>query len=268
MNKEKLYTIYKATNIVNSKSYIGFTQNFQNRIKNHKKASENYAFNSDNKSAFYEAIIKYGWDNFSWEILYQSKHLNHAKNEMEPFFILEYNSYCGFKNSNGYNLTLGGDGSNGRKCKKSTKQKLKKWSKSHYENPENRERQRQFAIDWWDSLTETEKNIHAQKSRHEVPWNKGKRGEYNFSDKTRKKISESKMGHPSYERTEIILDKLRKNRKGKGTGKNNAMAKEENRRKVGLSKIGRKKYINPISLEKKYCIPGTQPEGFVIIKKS
>jgi hypothetical protein len=29
---------------------------------------------------------------------------------MEPFFIKEYNSYTGIKNSNGYNLTLGGEG--------------------------------------------------------------------------------------------------------------------------------------------------------------
>jgi len=262
----KIYTIYKATNNINNKVYIGFTQNFKKRIASHKIGSRNYS-NKERKSSFYEAILKYGWNNFSWEIIYQSKELFHTKNEMEPFFIIEYNSYCGFDKSNGYNLTLGGEGSTGRICEEKTKQKLKELMSEKYNTPEIKERQRRFAIDWWNCLSESEKISHAEKSRHEIPWNKGKSGEFRHSKETKEKMSKSQMGHSSYERTEEILNKFRLSRKGKGTGKNNSMAKEENRKKVSESKIGKKLYINPITLERKYYFPGNDPEGFVIIKR-
>jgi len=94
-----IYSIYKATNIVNEKVYIGYTSNFEARKKKHKKTSEKSTIR------FYEAIRKYGWDNFEWEIIYQSRDMDHCKNVMENYFIQMYDSY-----KNGYNSTLGGDG--------------------------------------------------------------------------------------------------------------------------------------------------------------
>lgn len=103
---QKIYSIYRATNNINGKPYIGYTGNFECRLKSHRKNVE-----KGTKSVFYNAIRKYGWDSFIWEIIYQSKDKNHTKQEMEGFFIEEYNTHIA--NGCGYNMTCGGDGSNG-----------------------------------------------------------------------------------------------------------------------------------------------------------
>ena len=108
-----IYSIYKATNTINGKVYIGFDSNWPNRQNEHK-----YLLNTRNQK-FYYALRKYGWDNFIWEVIYQSYDGKLCLNIMEPFFIKEYNSF-----ESGYNLTLGGEGSLGRKTKESTKQKI------------------------------------------------------------------------------------------------------------------------------------------------
>lgn len=108
----KTYTIYKATNIVNNKVYIGFTENWPQRINGH-NYDRRYG-NADNK-AFYNAIKKHGWDNFAWEAIYQSHDEEHTLKVMEPYFITEYRSWVGFKDCNGYNVTMGGEGATGYK---------------------------------------------------------------------------------------------------------------------------------------------------------
>lgn len=93
--------IYKATNVINGKSYIGYTKNFLKRKSVHKKnaADQNINF------YFYQAIRKHGWDNFKWEIIYESWDEKHCLIVMEPFFISEYNTF----GENGYNMTRGGE---------------------------------------------------------------------------------------------------------------------------------------------------------------
>jgi group I intron endonuclease len=116
-----IYSIYKVTNLVNGKIYIGYDSNWPTRISQHfgtyKKA----------KYIFYKAIMKYGWDNFSWECIYQSKDEHHTKNMMESFFIEQYRSYVGFDDCKGYNMTLGGDGTSGYKYTEEQKENKKKY---------------------------------------------------------------------------------------------------------------------------------------------
>lgn len=57
------------------------------------------------KTKFYNALVKHKWENFTWEVIYQSLELDYTKNIMESYFITEYDSY-----NNGYNSTKGGDG--------------------------------------------------------------------------------------------------------------------------------------------------------------
>jgi len=104
-----IYSIYKATNIVNGKVYIGFAKNVNNRKHRHK----HFALTKGVSNYFYTVIRKYGWNNFQWEIIYQSKDRLHTLNVMENFFIVEYKTYIGYKDCRGYNMTLGGDGSLG-----------------------------------------------------------------------------------------------------------------------------------------------------------
>lgn len=96
------FVIYKATNLVNGKSYIGFTSRWPRRKLEHLKCAT-----KNSKFHFHKAIRKYGQDNFEWIILYNSNDLDFCKNIMEGYFIKIFNTI-----ENGYNLTLGGDSIN------------------------------------------------------------------------------------------------------------------------------------------------------------
>lgn len=88
--------IYKITNKVNGKSYIGqtrYTIEFRWRQHLHKK---------DN-TYFHNAIRKYGADNFIVEKLEECD--IEDLNEKEIYYIAKYNTFKA-----GYNLTIGGDG--------------------------------------------------------------------------------------------------------------------------------------------------------------
>jgi len=122
-----IYTIYKSVNTKTGKVYIGFDSNWPNRVRIHKSASKNQDYK------FYRAIRKYGWDNFEWSVIYQSKDKQHTLKEMESYFINEYNSM-----KNGYNSTLGGDGTFGHKVSDKTKKLISESNKvSKPQTPEH-----------------------------------------------------------------------------------------------------------------------------------
>jgi group I intron endonuclease len=108
-----IYSIYKIVNQINGKVYIGFDSNWPKRKYSHK-----YHIKNRNQH-IYHAFRKHGWENFVWEVIYQSTDGYHCLNEMEPYFIKEYNSYY-----TGYNETLGGEGTLGRTAKEQTKNKI------------------------------------------------------------------------------------------------------------------------------------------------
>lgn len=99
-----IYSVYRITNIINNKVYIGYTSlPVGKRFSNHWRDANNRS-----NSFLHKSMIKHGIGSFVIECLYQSRDKNHIKSEMENYFILEYNSF--FKYGNGYNMTLGGDG--------------------------------------------------------------------------------------------------------------------------------------------------------------
>lgn len=92
--------IYKITNQINNKSYIGKTENVNpNRRWSQHKAEAQKERNSER--ALYKAINKYGIANFSFEIIEETN----EPEKREIYFIALYDTY-----HNGYNETLGGDG--------------------------------------------------------------------------------------------------------------------------------------------------------------
>lgn len=94
--------IYKITNKINNKCYIGQSVNIETRWKHHK----NNCFNKNEHiydCHFYRSLRKYGIENFKFEII---EKCNQDKlNDREMYWISYYDSY-----KNGYNSTLGGDG--------------------------------------------------------------------------------------------------------------------------------------------------------------
>ena len=99
--------IYKITNLVNHKVYIGKTQlSIEERFKEHVRDSRR---EREEKRPLYDAMNKYGIENFVIELI-EDNISDEDINNKEQFYIKQYNSYIGFENSNGYNATLGGDG--------------------------------------------------------------------------------------------------------------------------------------------------------------
>lgn len=96
-NKEDDYKIYMHRNKINGKIYIGQTkQKPENRWRN----GEGYK----KSPYFYNAIRKYGWDNFEHIILIENLDRDNA-NILEEKLIKEYNTT---DDKYGYNLSSGG----------------------------------------------------------------------------------------------------------------------------------------------------------------
>ena len=106
--------IYKLTNMINNKIYIGKSNNLYKRISNYKYASHN--------QVICYAIKKYGWENFDVEILQDYDNTdNNTLLALETAFIDYFNSTD--KNI-GYNICLFSNDRTGIKVSKETKLKL------------------------------------------------------------------------------------------------------------------------------------------------
>ena len=103
----KIYTIYKATNLVNGKCYVGFDSNWPRRKRDHKSLAK-----LSRKYPFHKAIRKYGWESFHWEIIYRHWDMDYCLNIMEPLLIETLQAHI---SKHGYNVTNGGEGNNGYK---------------------------------------------------------------------------------------------------------------------------------------------------------
>ena len=96
--------IYKITNTINNKCYIGKSSNIEERWKYHKKR---YNDIKEYNKPLYRAFRKYGINNFLFEIIELiNNDYKKLSDEREKYWIKYYNSY----GSTGYNGTEGGDG--------------------------------------------------------------------------------------------------------------------------------------------------------------
>ena len=108
--------IYKATNKINDKCYIGKTVR---TLVERKAGHESYAKNMLSNSVFHKAIRKYGSEKFEWEVIESCK-TEDDLNLAEEWYIKKFKSYV----NDGYNLTYGGEGSIGRITSNETKLKI------------------------------------------------------------------------------------------------------------------------------------------------
>lgn len=116
--------IYKYTNIINNKVYIGQSVNIEKRERDHFYAHKNINAR-DYNSKFHQALRKYGYENFKFEVLTvidKDAMTGKLLDELEIYYINLYNSY-----KMGYNATIGGSNfsSNGFKGEKNGRAKLK-----------------------------------------------------------------------------------------------------------------------------------------------
>jgi group I intron endonuclease len=119
MNPIAIYTI---TNSTNNKKYVGITSNIQKRWHDHSKA-DGFC------TALHRAIKKYGKDNFIFEHIADAFNWENAC-KLEQQLIKDFNT----KSPNGYNLTLGGDGTLG--FKHTEEEKKRRSERCPTRNPE------------------------------------------------------------------------------------------------------------------------------------
>lgn len=95
--------IYKITNLINNKCYIGQTiKTAEERWKEHQAHAFGSHPNDQNKT-LYQAIRKYGIENFSFEVIQDNIDTFEKLDKAEIYWIDYYNSFV-----KGYNETFGG----------------------------------------------------------------------------------------------------------------------------------------------------------------
>lgn len=95
--------IYKITNLINNKVYIGQSKNIERRKYRHFRNYNDNIASATYNNHLYSAMRKYGKENFLFEIIEEC--LPEQLNEKEKFFIHLYDSSNIEK---GYNKTKGG----------------------------------------------------------------------------------------------------------------------------------------------------------------
>jgi len=111
--------VYKITNLLNNKIYIGKTSDYKKRWYKHIYTSKK----DIKKSLIHKAIKKYGIDNFKFEILEENLIQDELTNREIYYISLYKTNVKKYGNKYGYNLTDGGEGISGYKY--TTKQKEK-----------------------------------------------------------------------------------------------------------------------------------------------
>ncbi len=220
--------IYKATNKLNGKCYIGKTIQ---KLNIRKKAHIYNALNNIYSTYFYNALKKYGSEKFNWKVLENNIPENELNNK-EIFYINKQNSF-----NDGYNMTKGGDYSPMRYAKirekitgenhwmcitgghsEETKKKISNSIKKLYEN-DNSYRER-VSI----KTKEAMKNLDIRKKISET--HKGK----SLSDEHKNALSKSLLGH---EVTKETRKKISQSSIGKKMSK-------ESRERMSKAHIGKK----------------------------
>lgn len=101
--------IYKITNLINNKVYIGQSIDIKQRWYNHLHHHQRFK-----DLPLYRAFKKYGITNFTFNIIEECNIQD--LDEREKYWIQYYNSY-----NNGYNMTTGGQGTHNTEIKLSAK---------------------------------------------------------------------------------------------------------------------------------------------------
>ena len=239
---ERKWCVYCHTNKLNNKKYIGITS--ESDPKNRWKNGYGYKPDKGNNQnvAFWNAIQKYGWENFDHEILADNLTEDKAK-ELEKYYIKYYETFIGFHKKRcdrkGYNSTLGGDGTCGLsgELHPNYGTHLTEWQKQriseHNSVPVCEYNKDGKLIKEWKS----EKDIcdcygvdyktlwEIMHGKRVLSW-KGKIFRYKgeqFDKYRTEKLDMSGEKHPMYGRkhTKESINKIKNNRKGKAKGANN-----------------------------------------------
>ena len=194
MVKQRWGCLYRLTNMVNGRVYIGKSVNFKMRMYTHK--------NSKTTTYLSRAIQKYGWENFEKEIIIDDVP-EEDLNKLETSYIAVENTMA----PAGYNLTKGGDGCSGYKHTEETMRKMHdgRYGSVFYEKQYKK----------WRAVTNRPEQKHiglyfTKKKAESALKHYNETGEHMDSDRTRQKKgngSISKRG--KRDRAQIGINKIR-----------------------------------------------------------
>lgn len=129
----KICGIYKITNLVNNKVYIGQSIDVESRFYAHLYMLRNKVhYNSHLQNTW----DKYGENNFKFEIIEECRY--ELLDDREKYYIKLYRSYL---QEYGYNLNLGGQGDGGHVPTEETRRKMSESHKGMLGTPESRAKQ-------------------------------------------------------------------------------------------------------------------------------
>lgn len=106
------FFIYKITNNINNKIYIGKSKDPKARFKRHLYISDHPNAGPNQFQPIHAAIKKYGKEKFSLDIIDECMSEKEIFDK-EIFWIAQYKSNTTKYPNNGYNLTDGGEGASG-----------------------------------------------------------------------------------------------------------------------------------------------------------
>ena len=179
--------IYKITNKLNGKVYIGQSRDIDARWRQHINAKDNFAIHN--------AIKKYGEENFKFEVLLECP--ADMLNVWERDMIALYDCMSPY----GYNLTEGGEGC---KCSEETRLKLSNIRKGKHFSEETKhkisesmkgKKRQPFSAETKKKMSDVRKGIQlSEETRLKMSEAKKGKKRQPFSAEHKRKISESYKG--------------------------------------------------------------------------
>ena len=196
--------IYKIQ-FPNGKHYIGLTTtSLKQREGQHKKCAK-----QGDTRRLYTALRKYNMVDTFELIEIDTAHTLEKLCEMEIKYIKEYNSY--YINGKGYNMTFGGEGTNGYIFTEEDKQKQSEITKRYFENPEARQKQSELIKKYFENPDTRQQMSDTKKKYFEANPDAGKEQSERLkkhyeNPEERQKMSEIKKTY--YENNPEAIQKL------------------------------------------------------------
>ena len=215
----KIYYCYKATNKVNGKGYIGFATDPLQRWREHKRDAE-----KGKGFAFADAIRKYGWDAFEFEVICCGWDKREMLEYVEPSLIEQYQSRV---NQNGYNVTRGGEkfpsnnkggSKKGRIFSEEARRKMSAAKRGNSSGAANKGRKHSEATRQKMAVSHFGHQV-SEEARKKI----GAANSHPLTEETKRKLSEINTGRKHSEKTRL---KMREAHLGR-------IVSEETRKKIG-----------------------------------
>lgn len=187
--------IYKITNTVNNKVYIGQTiRAIEERFSRHLAEARNHT-----NRPLYDSMNHYGYDKFCVEQIVEAP--DEQLNELEAFYISKYNSTDRFI---GYNLTTGGDSYRVCLSEEAEARRVAKIAAAHKGRTQSKETiEKRVAKLKGQKRTNEQRQRFSEAQKERFKNSPGTRLGSTVSNETKQKLREANLGKKQSEETKL-----------------------------------------------------------------